>query len=152
MKKCLTILLILFKFYALSAFEPALIGSAQLEPDQVKWKNFYLLTPDTEYNLGALWYPTPLPNFHSNFMIDLIANFGFDEETAYGQGPGADGIAFVLHRDPRDTSAIGGPGVAIGYGHFPLFPDSIRKSFVKYKLLFLSIARLYIFLLKSFSS
>lgn len=29
---------------------------------------------------------------------------------------GGDGLAFVLHRDPRGIDAVGGPGANMGYG------------------------------------
>lgn len=29
---------------------------------------------------------------------------------------GGDGLAFVLHRDPREAAAVGSPGAEMGYG------------------------------------
>lgn len=128
MKKVFIILTLIFNFYILSSFEFETVGNAELEPDQFKWKNFYLLTPIEQYALGAIWAPTPLPDFHSNFMIDIVANFGWDPDTSTGQGIGADGITFIFHRDPNGTNAIGGHGLAIGYGKMPDFPGRVRNS------------------------
>lgn len=117
MKNLLLFIILLTNFMFSS--EPVLVGSAKLDTtNQLNWKDFYLLTPGTMYTRGALWFSNPLPNFNSNFMIDIVANFGNDEEIGHGQGTGADGIGLVFHRDPRAIdSVIGSPGMGIGYGY-----------------------------------
>ncbi len=65
------------------------------------------LTPALTGRTGAAWYKAPqevVRGFTTTFRFRIVAD-----------GPGADGLAFVIHNDPAQTAAIGGLGGGIGY-------------------------------------
>lgn len=65
------------------------------------------LTQPAANQAGAAW-------FAGQFWADsFTATYTFRLE--YPSSPMADGMAFVLHRDPRGLAAIGGTGGSIGY-------------------------------------
>lgn len=57
------------------------------------------LTTATNFQRGAAWYP---------YQIDITQPFNYKYKAYFGNNDaGADGIAFVISADPRDTAAIG---------------------------------------------
>ena len=68
-----------------------------------------VVTQDLGSQLGSAMY---LPSFAST--SDLHIEMKLQITTAGAMG--ADGMAFVMHRDPRGASALGDPGGGIGYG------------------------------------
>ncbi len=75
-----------------------LLGNATVENGKI------ILTQDTNYQVGAAWYMIPI-NFSYNFYAKLIVYLG---SNPYG----ADGITFVIARDPLQ---LGGRGGSLGY-------------------------------------
>ncbi|WP_409563189.1 lectin-like domain-containing protein [Hyphomicrobium sp. MC8b] len=63
------------------------------------------LTPDTAYRAGSAVF---------NDKIDLTHDFNIAFSINFGPGQPADGMAFVLHNDPKGTSALGGLGGQLG--------------------------------------
>jgi len=70
-----------------------------------------LLTPDQRYAEGIA-YSTEKLDLSNYFEIEFDIYLGNKDEL------GADGIAFVLHDDPRGFDAFGTYGEGIGYGRF----------------------------------
>ncbi len=67
------------------------------------------VTPGSSSAIGATWRTQPVSvsaGFDTTFSFQISS-------LVFG---GADGIAFVIHDDPRGASAIGGDGSAMGYG------------------------------------
>ncbi|MEL6534841.1 MAG: LamG-like jellyroll fold domain-containing protein [Bacteroidota bacterium] len=82
----------------------------------------FQLTPSSAVQSGAIWTNQQV-SLAEDFTIDLVLNFG-DRDAS-----GADGIAFVLHRDPNGLLALGqdaqtmgaaplAPGIAIEFDTF----------------------------------
>ncbi len=68
-----------------------------------------LVTPNEGNKLGsAMFVPTfaATSDIHIQLKLQITTTVG----------GGADGIAFVMHRDPRGAAALGDPARAIGYG------------------------------------
>lgn len=68
-----------------------------------------LVTPNEGNKLGsAMFVPTfaATSDIHIQLKLQITTTVG----------GGADGMAFVMHRDPRGAAALGDPGGAIGYG------------------------------------
>lgn len=75
-----------------------------------------------EYNQrGAVW---------SQDKIDLTQPLELEFTIYLGDvdAEGADGIAFVLHNDPRGFNAKGTPGGGLGFGYEPFFSSSDPKA------------------------
>lgn len=70
-----------------------------------------LVTPDLNNQLGSAMY---IPTFAAT--SDIHIQLKLQITTSAGGGGGADGMAFVMHRDPRGAAALGDPGGAVGYG------------------------------------
>lgn len=89
----------------------------------------YRLTSDNTNRAGAIWSSTTL-DMSQDFQIQFSAHFGSKDVD------GADGIAFVLHRNPNTTNALGGSGGAMGYaplnGAFPSIRPSVAVEFDTY--------------------
>lgn len=82
---------------------------------------FQLTPPFANDQRGAVWNTTQM-DLNEDFTLRFTANFGSID------GLGADGIAFVMHRDPDGTTAIGGAAEGIGYADYVLTPDEINPS------------------------
>lgn len=68
-----------------------------------------LVTPDLATQLGsAMFAPTfaATSDIHIQLQLQITTTVG----------GGGDGMAFVMHRDPRGAAALGDPGAALGYG------------------------------------
>lgn len=68
-----------------------------------------LVTPDLQNQLASVIFnPTfsTLGDLHVKMVVKITTT----------TGTGADGMAFVMHNDPRGILAIGSPGEGIGYG------------------------------------
>lgn len=68
--------------------------------------NRYILTPDTRYVFGGIWYQNKI-DLNNDFYLEFDLNFGTKD------AGGADGMAFVLQ--PLSTNQ-GGDGGRLGYG------------------------------------
>ena len=73
-------------------------------------KNCIMLTPDQPYREGIA-YSTSYLNLDFNFEIEFDIFLGDKDE-------GADGIAFVIQKDPRKFEAFGTFGECLGYGRW----------------------------------
>ncbi|MFP4088909.1 MAG: L-type lectin-domain containing protein [Cyclobacteriaceae bacterium] len=89
---------------ALAQFE--LRGTADYMPS-----GCILLTPDVRYAEGIA-YSTNKLDLTDYFEIEFDIYLGDKDEG------GADGIAFVIHNDPRGYDAFGTYGEGLGYGRF----------------------------------
>lgn len=85
--------------------------------------SYYTLTGDKYSMNSSMW---------SEDKIDMNQDWTIEFKAYFGEDIGADGICFVIHNDPKGTSALGGFGHSIGYaeyhesnGDFP----AISKSF-----------------------
>ena len=68
-----------------------------------------LITPDQSNQNGSLFYFAPLSSsgdIHVQLQLKITTT----------KPNGADGMAFVMHNDPRGVKALGNPGEGIGYG------------------------------------
>lgn len=81
------------------------------------------LTPDEQYTSGMAYHQRKL-NLEQYFEIEFDVYFGDKDEW------GADGIAFVIHNDPRGYEAFGFWGEGLGYGR--IYP-SIAVEFDTYQ-------------------
>jgi len=81
------------------------------------------LTPDEPYASGMAYHERKL-NLNQYFEIEFDIYFGDKDEL------GADGIAFVIHNDPRGYEAFGFWGEGLGYGR--IYP-SIAVEFDTYQ-------------------
>ncbi len=80
----------------------AIIGDAYPNGDSI------VLTPSSRNKAGAAWFRN---------AVDLSANFDLKFEVFFGtrDSRGADGVAFVMHRDARGFGAIGEGGPGMGF-------------------------------------
>lgn len=83
-----------------------LMGTADYMPS-----GCIMLTPNEPYAEGIAYSTTKL-DLANYFEIEFDVYLGDKDEY------GADGIAFVIHNDPRGFSAFGTYGEGIGYGRF----------------------------------
>lgn len=74
-----------------------------------------VLTPNTGNQIGAAWMDSQI-DLNQNFDISYTFNFGVNDTN------GADGIAFVLHRDARGTSTVGGGTLGEWIGMNGIYP------------------------------
>eukprot|EP00903_Cladosiphon_okamuranus_P010242 g9699.t2 len=87
------------------------------------------LTPSLPSKAGAMWYSVPVPvtrGFETLFTFQITDHSRICTEHtdplfsrrlhSTCSVRGGDGLAFVLHRDPRETDAVGGTGEDMGYG------------------------------------
>lgn len=75
------------------------------------------LTPDRPNGAGSAFLTAPFAfgagaSFRSSFSFEIGGENGAGER-------GADGLAFVLHNDPRGAGALGAAGLGLGYGNVP---------------------------------
>ncbi|PPD32782.1 MAG: hypothetical protein CTY19_09985 [Methylomonas sp.] len=100
---------------------PDFSGSDQLKLNGAAQRsnNLIQLTPDLDSQSGSAFFPMPFnlgPNstFHTHFTFQIGGsrpnNGATDNEN------GADGLAFVIHNDPRGASAVGNSGEGLGFG------------------------------------
>lgn len=90
-----------------SSFEP--VGTAAIDPSS----NEVVLTPATGYRAGAAWFRQP---------IDLAESLDVRFRVYLGEvDEGADGLAFVFHRDARGLTTLGGGDIHLGTGY--IFPS-----------------------------
>eukprot|EP00752_Nemacystus_decipiens_P015593 g13916.t1 len=87
------------------------------------------LTPSLPSKAGAMWYSVPVPvtrGFETLFTFQITDHsrvctehtdplFSRRVHTTCSVR-GGDGLAFVLHRNPREANAVGGTGAEMGYG------------------------------------
>jgi len=74
------------------------------------------LTPDVDYSEGIAY---------STSQIDLRNYFEIEFDIYLGdKDAGADGIAFVIHNDPRKYEAFGTYGECLGYGRWSPYYDA----------------------------
>ncbi len=104
---------------AVSAFAQfSLIGDAEyMAGDCIR------LTPDEPYTSGMAYHRRKL-DLSAYFEIEFDIYFGANDEL------GADGIAFVMHNDPRGYEAFGFWGEGLGYGR--IYP-SVAVEFDTYQ-------------------
>ena len=81
-------------------------GSATIDAGQT---TLTLATGGNQAGTAFTSSPVPIDAFSTSFTFSA-SDFGG------GGGTGADGIAFVLHNDPRTTGAIGDNGGELAYG------------------------------------
>ncbi|WPP49932.1 L-type lectin-domain containing protein [Catalinimonas niigatensis] len=93
-----------------------LMGTADYMPS-----GCIMLTPNEPYAEGIAYSTTKL-NLADYFEIEFDIYLGDKDEY------GADGIAFVIHDDPRGFNAFGTYGEGIGYGRFN--PAFISGNFI----------------------
>ena len=74
-----------------------------------------VLTPNAASQIGAAWMDSQI-NLNQNFDISYTFNFGSND------AGGADGIAFVLHRDSRGSSTVGGGTLGEWIGMNGIYP------------------------------
>lgn len=74
-----------------------------------------VLTPNATSQIGAAWMDSQI-NLNQNFDISYTFNFGSND------AGGADGIAFVLHRDPSGSSTVGGGTLGEWIGMNGIYP------------------------------
>lgn len=86
----------------------------------------YQLTAEVDYDTAALWNTTPI-DLNNAFDMSFSAYFG----RINNDPRGADGIVFVLQKDPNGLNAIGGIGESMGYG-FPAIAPSFAVEFDTY--------------------
>lgn len=104
----LLILLLISNIYTAEAEEFTTVGAAVLEPNQKKWKNFFLLTNDnSQYTKGGIWADGQI-DFKKKQAIQFYANFGANDQF------GADGIVFIFKKNT--TTSLGASGLFLGYG------------------------------------
>lgn len=83
--------------------------------EQTPGFNRLSVTPNVANSKGSAWYQNEV-----NILNGFQTQFTF--RSADRSGRGADGFAFVLHTDPRGTTAIGGEGGAMGYARNTKLP------------------------------
>lgn len=76
--------------------------------------NVLRLTPDSMSQAGSAFFPVPFTvgpdfSFHTHFAFQIG---GVNE----GGDQGSDGLAFVIHSDPRGAEALGNAGEGLGFG------------------------------------
>lgn len=126
-------ILIFFTFLSMNAIEFEKAASTQLELPSLpgydaEYNEFYRLTPNGQFQRGGLWSKQTV-DLSQPFLIEFEANFGKDNL-------GADGIAFLFHKDPLVALfgleyIVGGFGQGIGYGDIfstPIF-NSLALEF-----------------------
>lgn len=69
----------------------------------------YSVTPNQQWQNGAVWYTTPL-NLSNPFTLEFTMNFGSNDSN------GADGMVFVFQT--QGVNALGIDGGGMGYGGF----------------------------------
>ncbi|CAM9964606.1 unnamed protein product, partial [Pylaiella littoralis] len=85
------------------------------------------LTPSLPSKAGAMWYSVPVPvtrGFETLFTFQASNRICTEHSDPLFSRRlhstcsvrGGDGLAFVLHRDPREAEAVGGVGADMGYG------------------------------------
>ncbi|MFT7616850.1 MAG: hypothetical protein ACI97A_000480 [Planctomycetota bacterium] len=57
-------------------------------------------------------------SMYNNTQLQVLNGFDTTFSFTMANGNGADGMAFVIHNDPRGASFIGDHGSSMGYGHF----------------------------------
>lgn len=75
------------------------------------------LTDATNSQSGTVWLNRPVAfandmSFSTQFEFRASAGYGVD---CCGDAPGADGLTFIIHQDPRGDRAIGAGGGTMGY-------------------------------------
>ncbi|MFZ6029427.1 MAG: lectin-like domain-containing protein [Chloroflexota bacterium] len=94
----------------------ALVGSAEIFADNDSLR----LTPLVPVaQSGAAWYNVPLD---VSGRFETIFDFRIDPD-------GADGFAFIIHNDPRESDAIGGGGCGMGYAETNPITNSLVVEF-----------------------
>ncbi|MDP6537962.1 MAG: L-type lectin-domain containing protein [Planctomycetota bacterium] len=84
----------------------------ELVGNSFPWQGVLRLTPSLNSNVGGAWYDTPVTvrgGFETTFEFQITST----------AGGGADGMALVIHNDPRGTAALGSPGGSLAYGSDP---------------------------------
>jgi hypothetical protein len=84
-----------------------------------------ILTTASAWQAGSTWNSTP---------IDLNQGFDFTFKTYFGAPCGADGIDFVLQRDPRGTAALGAYASDKGYSGTGAITPSVAFTIETYSL------------------
>ncbi len=101
-----------FNFSGFSGNEPVVLnGQAALVGSAMR------LTQDVAFAKGSMFHQNQL-SVASGFDTTLTINI------PHFTTSGADGIAFVIHNDPRGSAFLGDFGSAMGYGHLPGNPVS----------------------------
>lgn len=82
----------------------------------------YRLThPKSPNDLGSIWSEIPI-QLNQSFDLRFSINFGCSSVSG-------EGVAFVLHSDPRQKEAMGCPGSSLGFGNLAPCEDEISPSF-----------------------
>ena len=87
------------------------IAGLDLNMNAAQSGNVLRVTPSVISQRGSVWTQTPYP---VAFGFDMAFQFQITTPAAGG----GDGMAFVIHNDPRLTTAIGNHASALGYGAF----------------------------------
>lgn len=74
------------------------------------------VTPPIRASAGAIWRSDA-----QTVTNGFVSNFSF--RIGDISGIGSDGLAFVIHNDPRGDTAIGGTGGAMGYATNTVYPS-----------------------------
>ncbi len=77
--------------------------------------NLLRVTPAVISQRGSAWLDNPYP-------VGSAFDMAFGFRVSAPSAGGGDGMAFVVHNDPRLLSAIGNHASAMGYGAFPSSP------------------------------
>ncbi|WP_431162553.1 lectin-like domain-containing protein [Bacillus mycoides] len=86
-----------------------------------------LITPDMANQIGAVWSYQKL-DMTQNWATEMQMILGYSEYKGNNSG---DGMAFVLHNDPRGIKAKGERGHTLGvYGWASSFGDYVRNGWV----------------------
>lgn len=137
MKKLILFILLIIITRNLLSVDYTTVGQTKLEqnssnPDLLKYNNFFRLTKNGKNEKGALWITNPV-NLNNPFIIEFDANFG-------QYVIGADGIAFVFHKDERGFTNQGVPdptglgtviglgGGRMGYGGFGGYTSGVKTT------------------------
>jgi hypothetical protein len=102
------------------------VSGLTLNQNAVQLGSALRLTASVASQRGTAFWNNPV-----SVALGFETTFTF-QVTALGGGGGADGLAFIIHNDPRGVLALGNHASAIGYGAFPTTPTgtAIANSLV----------------------
>ena len=96
-----------------STSDLVLIGTAQAQGSGIR------LTGSEQYTaVGAAWTRKPV-RVAAGFQVDFGLRITPEHPVGQDDEGHGDGVAFVLHNDPRGTKAHGADGLCLGYGEPP---------------------------------
>ncbi len=114
---------------SLISFNNFSAGSLTINGSTLITSGVLQLTPATFNQAGSAWFSDAVP-----IGADTSIETSFTFRTSGGQGSGgADGLAFVLHNDPRATAALGQSGGDMAYGGAGRIENSVAILFDTYR-------------------